>query len=933
MTHPDRVEFVQLTGQPRATLGLDVVSFVPDKRFQLLSYLAYHGDWIGRERLAFLFWPDTDSANARQNLRGLVQRLRTLPWAEEIEATRQQIRWLVDSDVARYREALRRGRDDDALEAYSGPLLLGMHSDDAGEYGEWLEIERQQLYAQWRSVALQRVRALGPSRYRAAVGLLRRVLDADPLDEEAVRLSLAAAARAGRPEDGRSTYRAFAARLDDEMGLEPTAETVAAYEALATVPESLAPVEDELPTVPLQVPEAQVEEILLPPARRYSLPTPATTFIGRESELADVTERLRDPTCRLLSIVGSGGVGKTRLALNAAEELRDDFPDGTVFVPLDAVVTHENVPTVLATALGVSLAPDGDPLTQVVRSLRDSHALLVLDNFEQVLLAVPVVLALLEGCPRVKLLVTSREPLHLEAEWLYPLEGFKCPPVREAIASLLTFAAVALFVERARRVRPAFAITSGDAAALTHLCHLTGGMPLAIELAAVWVRALPVHTIVQEVSRNLDLLEFDASDRVPRHRSVRATFEQSWAMLTEGERSAMQRLAVFRSAFLPQSAVFVTGASHAILAALVDKSLLKFRDDGRFDRHPLLLSFTQEKLAADEAVREETERRHRAYYLRFLRERTDRARGPSPAAALLEIDGELPEILAAATLARERQKSADLVAFMRLLAIDTGYLQARGYVPTMIELLEAASEAAIAAGSWVAAQDLMGRLGDAYGTHHGDFSKGLEAYRSAAEFARRSGNTGREAVMESMAGTMRFRIEKGGINAELDRALALANASGDDLCLAAVLEHRGYVLGSMEAWTEANELYRQSLEVVDRLDAERDADPFEINRRRFYGLLNLGETEQHLDRFEAALAAREQAMRIAEESGNQVWSAHAFSELGEMYESIGKRSTANEHLVRAIELYRANHVTAEVDRLTAFMELHGYDVPVEPGPS
>lgn len=937
MPGTSRVELVRLTGQPRVVSGSDGVPFVPDKRYQLLAYLAYNGEWTGRERVAALFWPDTDTGTSRQNLRALLQRLKTVPWSEEVSVTPHQLLWAPPTDVARYRAALLEGREDEALAAYAGPLLTGLESDDDGEFSEWLQIEREKLRGDWRGVALARIRSSGATDARLAADLYRRLLDDDPLDEEAVRVYLGAMARAGRVDEARAAFRSFAASLREEMGLEPTSETVAAYEDLDRVAVR------DLRNVPSDE-QSLVYESTVEAARGLAAQTPAaaagggaqavtaarqlprlaTTFVGREAELIDITTRLRDPTCRVLTIIGPGGVGKTRLALRVAHDMGDEF-DAVGFVPLDSVASPDEIPTAIAGALGVSLVAGVPPLKQVARALKGHSSLLVLDNFEQVVEAAPVVIDLLEAEPGVKVLVSSRVRLGLEAEWLFPLEGLGYPEADTPSLTAIEYPAVRLFVERARRVRPKFSLGDEQLDRVARLCRDVAGLPLALELAASWIRSLPLDEIVAAPTTSLDLLQSTDRDTTERHRSIRATFEQSWTLLTEAEQSVLQRLAVFRSAVAYDAALFVADASRAVLTALVDKSLLRLGDDGRYDRHPLLLAFSSEKLAASPGEKEAVAERHAAYYLRFLRERVDGARGRRPAATLAAIDAEMPEILAAARWAKNNGKSRHLVAFMSLLEIDTGYLRARGYGPETVELLEASASAATEAGWWEGAHDLTGRLGDVYSNYRGEAQLGLKAYLAAAELARRGGNSKREAVFLSSVGSLRMRLEPGSWAEELDQALELARASNDDLCLAIVLEQRAAAVGESGELEASAALARESLEAVDRLEDAMAIEPHELYRRRFFALMTLGEVERLQGRFSEAKALRQESLRIAEESGNSVWAAFALHMLGELSGREGDLDAARGYLVRARSIYEENQVAAQLNQLAALWKELGYD--------
>lgn len=941
---------VQLTGRAHVRVESSLVPFEPDKRYQVLAYLAYAGDWVGRERLAFLFWPDTHSSNARQNLRGLLQRVRNLAWSPELEAGPHRARWPVSSDVAALRRALGEGAVGDALEAYHGPLLEGLDPADEDEFGEWLRMEREALHSDWRGAILRFARGGAEADPERAHAMLLRLVGADALDEDAVRLAMEVSARSGNPEEALRLYRDFGMRLEEAMGLEPTSATLATLEAVE------AQMADRAAWLALPPDTAEGSDRAMS-AAPTAIPGDRTSFVGRERELEEVLDRLRRPDCRLLTITGAGGIGKTRVALRAAGALARELPGGATFVELETWVSPETVPAAIAESLGLPPQADQVPFQQVAQHLRERKVLLLLDNFEHLLEGAVWVSRLLQACPGVKVLVTSRQRLQLSEEWLYPLEGLAYPPrdgdaavlgVREdvgtrvddeatrvdevatwgdPVASASNYGAIRLFVDRAARVRPGFRLRQVDLPAVLELCRLTRGFPLAIELAAAWARALPLRDIVDGIAQGLDLLATESRDVTDRHRSIRLTFEHSWRLLSAPEQTAARRLAVFRGPIRRDAAAYVAGAGPAVLAALVDKSVLRLNERDRYDRHPLLQRYLLEKARASEEEYTATLTRHRAYYVRFLRDRTDRARGTDPGAALAEIDGQMVDILYAAEVARSRGETGSLVALMRLLALDTGYLPARGYGPQTFALLEAAAEAAPAVADEEAPFDLVGRLGDAYRGHVGDATKGRAAYRRARELARQRGDTAREAVFLGLCGVAAYHHGDEAADGQLAEALALARASGDDLACATVLEQHGFVFASRERWSEASDLFRTALEHLDRVEEAGSAEPYDINHQRFFATLNLGETEFRSDRFDAALDLRREALGIAEVCHNPIWSAHALQEMGEMYESVGDRDRAREFLTRAFTLYRDNHVAAYVERLGEYMREHGLALP------
>jgi predicted ATPase/DNA-binding CsgD family transcriptional regulator len=325
-----------------------------------------------------------------------------------------------------------------------------------------------------------------------------------------------------------------------------------------------------------------------------ALPTQATSFVGRAAELADLAHLLADPRVRLLTIWGPGGIGKTRLALEAAARTATRFADGVVFVPLQAVRNAEGILTALANALAIPLTAAGDPSEQLLAALRDKRLLLLLDNTEQLADEVALCSRLVAAAPGLTLLVTSREALQLQEEWLYPLAGLALP------ADATQGDAVELFVERARQFGYELRSEAERADAM-RICRLVEGMPLAIELAAAWTRTLSCAAIAAEVERGLDLLTARTRNAPERHASLRAVFDESWVLLSAEEQRAFSRLSLFQAGFGAAAAAAVAGASLRLLDELIAKSLLRRVSGERYQIHELLRQYGLERLAQSDA--------------------------------------------------------------------------------------------------------------------------------------------------------------------------------------------------------------------------------------------------------------------------------------------------------------------------------------------
>jgi predicted ATPase len=400
------------------------------------------------------------------------------------------------------------------------------------------------------------------------------------------------------------------------------------------VPDS-GPAATEDPAVPALSAEAATEVTTDSP-HPAPLPAASTPFIGRVRELDELVELLGDDDTRLITIVGPGGAGKTRLALESARRSMSKFAHGVAYIPLGSLPTPDVLPEALALALGVPLARRTDPLDEIIDFLRDRQVLLVLDNFDTLAPAAVVLARILECAPRVRLLVTSRERLHLLEETLVPVDGLRLGADSDAVA---------LFVSAARRQDRRFSLNARNTAAVERICTLLGGMPLAVELAAAWVRILSCDEILAELGRDIDILSSSGVALPDRHSSLRATFDASWRLLSAVEKSALSRLSVLRSAFDREAAAVIAGADVPVLRALLEKSLLS-RESERFVMLEVVRQYAVEQLQHDEAAEAEARGRHMTYFGAMLaRVQQDAARWDR--VALERIAGHIDDVRAA----------------------------------------------------------------------------------------------------------------------------------------------------------------------------------------------------------------------------------------------------------------------------------------------
>ncbi len=358
---------------------------------------------------------------------------------------------------------------------------------------------------------------------------------------------------------------------------------------------------------------------------KTNLPIFPTPLIGREGELGSLSQLLRGPQCRLLTLVGPGGIGKTRLAIETASQLQDVFTDGVHFVPLASVNATDFIVPVIADSVGFAFQGAGstDPKMQLFSYLREKQELLLIDNVEQLLTepGVEVLVELLAHAPRVKMLVTSRESLEFQEAWVYEVQGLPIPEQSSEERDVQN-TCVELFLQRARRSNVGFNAMRADYPAIVRVCQLVEGNPLAIELAASWVRTLSCTEIAEEIERGLDFLSVSARDLPARHHSMRAVFDHSWKLLTEEEQGALLRLSVFRGGFTREAAQQVAGVTLELLSALVIRSLIHRSRAGRYDLHELIRQYGAERFAERSEEQAEVRARHGRFYLSWITEQT-----------------------------------------------------------------------------------------------------------------------------------------------------------------------------------------------------------------------------------------------------------------------------------------------------------------------
>lgn len=646
---------ITLLGEFSITIDDKVYAFSGDRPISLLTYLVLHRDTaVSRQQLAFTLWPDSSDSQARTNLRNLLHTLRqTVPQVDDILATDSTtLRWQSDPaqhiDVAEFEKKLATAADaisseekiacfESAVALYKGDLL-------PGNYDDWIMPLREELRQQYLDALQQLVSLLEQQKaYRAAARYGQRHLMHDPLDEQAYVQLMRLYALGGDRAGLRRVYSACVATLRQELDVEPSTATQAAYEQLMRLeaPGSTLPESSSIETAP---------------ANPRPLPQPATQFVGREAELGHIAELLANPGCRLLTIVGPGGMGKTRLALESAIGHQRIFADGAVWVPLMPVQTTEQVATAVADALRYRLSGTTPATSELSNVLKNKELLLVFDNFEHVIEATSFLSDILEKTTSVKLLVTSQQTLAMQAEWRFEL-GAMPMPTEQTLTAWSSSSAIQLFEQSARRVSGNFAMNNETYRHVARICQLVGGIPLGIELAASWTRLLSCEEIAAEIENSLDFLTVHLKDVPARHRSLRAVFDYSWGMLTPLEQQALACLSLFRGGFTREAAEQVAGASLSLLSSLTDRSLVQRIGVGRFGLHSLVRQYAHDALRAEASWHQKAGQQHMEYYLPWIADKREALCSERQKEAVHEMTLELANIRIAWQQAIVQQRS------------------------------------------------------------------------------------------------------------------------------------------------------------------------------------------------------------------------------------------------------------------------------------
>jgi predicted ATPase len=677
---------------------------------------------------------------------------------------------------------------------------------------------------------------------------------------------------------------------------------------------------------------------------RHNLPAQPTPFVGREAELTEMARLLGDPDVRLLTIFGAGGMGKTRLALEAGAAQVDNFQHGVYFVSLAALDSVEAIVPTTAGALGFSFFEGGEPRQQLLDYLREKNKLLIMDNFEHLLTrpepgggdGVGLVTDILQMAPEVKIVSTSRARLNVQGEYLFHLAGMDYPeplPAAEAetpedatgLEGWTDYSAVKLFLQSARRVRPGFELAAADLEYVARICRLVQGMPLGILLAAAWLTILTPAEIAAEIETSLDFLEMEQRDVPERQRSIQAVFDHSWNLLTDREQEVFQRLSVFRGGFRREAAQRVAGASLRELRALVDRSLLGRDPAGRYGIHELLRQYAAKQLGQAPAAESAARGQHCTYYAGFLQDREVDLVGRDQKQALVEIGVEIENVQAGwdwavaqgkveeldrsleslaefyrirawfqegeETFARAAQSLAEVQeeigerttkrALGKVLLQQGRFCHSLGLVEKATDLLQE---------SLSMFRDLGARREVAYALNHLEYCVGLrgrdnqpllqEALAISKEIGDRRGIA---LALRSLGWAAAEQGEYGAAKQLFQESLALFRELGNHEGIGQALYGLGYIAWLLGEYGEAKQLHHESLALSREVgDQKGIAD----------ALKNLAQVVAGLEEYGEAKELYQESLALHKEIGNQRGIADVLSDLGEVANVQGEYAEA-----------------------------------------
>jgi predicted ATPase/DNA-binding SARP family transcriptional activator/tetratricopeptide (TPR) repeat protein len=857
---------VELDGKP-------VVTFETDKTRALLVYLAVESSRPHRrEHLAGLLWSDIPEKRALQNLRQTILYLRKALCVERsaapcLIATRDEVQlnpafdtWL---DVSAFSSALdeaychyqrRSGHGwlnirllQRGLAQVKGDFLEQFYLGGSPLFDEWASLQREEYNRRTlEALALLADYYQRRSEYELARQTTLRIVELAPWEETAQAQMMRLLAMDKQWSAAQNQYAILRRYLRDQVGVEPSQATLSLFDEIRTA--------------------ATQNKVFPPnlPLARHNLPNMPTPFVGRDADLDYISKQLSDPECRLLTLLGPGGIGKTRLALEAARDQVGITADGVFFVPLVSVNSREQIPSAIADALGLVFSERGDPQTQLLEYLRQKQILLVLDNFEHLLAAqgsTNLLSEVLRQASGIKLMVTTRERLHLQEECVYTLEGMAYPARDDTpLEASGSFDALNLFERLAQQVHGNFFLDTSNLSSIIRICQLLDGLPLGVELAAAASWDCTCAEIARRIAQGFDELTTYASNVPPRHRSLHAAFDVSWQLLTAAQQHVFCCLSAFRGGFeisaiqaLLEDTIPLSEL-HPLLSALVEKSLLRRTPTGRYELHEAIRQYAAGRLSGMPELSSAIQAKHARYYADLIANQTGSLKSSNQANALNLIHPEIENTRCAWEWLVSNRCTVEISHCVESIFL---YFNIRSQFTEGIELFQQAVHA-------------------------------LEGYE-AGILAR--------GMCLSRLGALAYRARNHTLAQEaLDRSLEIFNRLDEPSELAFCQIYSGGVMMRKANYNAAQALAQNSLALYRTLGDEWGES---------YALYFLSLVKNRTGRFEEALPLSAEAVAVSRRLGNPHRLIAPLNLLGDIACVRGDYETAESHFLESLEISRA----------------------------
>lgn len=647
-------------------------------------------------------------------------------------------------------------------------------------------------------------------------------------------------------------------------------------------------------------PDSEPASLFHQPAPHH-LPLSPTPLLGRDPELVAMDRIFKEPPCRLLTLTGMGGIGKTRLAMEFASRQQSRFPRGVHYIPLTSINSAELIVPAIAEVLEFTFSGPANLQEQLFGYLAETvtqPALLILDNLEHLLAQSPaaaeLVAEILRRFSNIKILCTSRERLNLHDEWMYELHGLPIPP-NKFVEKLEDYSAAELFLQRARQIHADFELTETDRPALVRICQLLEGIPLAIELAAAWAGMLSCREIAQEIERNIDFLTTSMRDIPERHRSLKATFDHSWRLLSDEERDALSRLSVFHGGLGRFAAEKVADATLHLLASLVSKSLVRRTEDGRYDLHEVIRQYAQAHLEQDSEKYFDNHDRHCEYYLALASEYERKLKSAQQQVAVHQMSVELDNMRAAWDWGIKRGKFEALGRAVRSFG---WFYEVTGMLQDGIEQLELLIRASSSEPGDIHAKKALGSALVHQGLLNfrtGEFVYALELYKRSIGILRSVDAPALLADALIFSGTI-SHLNGDYLEAKelIQEGLLYARAANDSWFAAYGIYNLGHVDSLLGEYQKGYEQMQAGMKLWREL-----GDPHSIS----LGLNFLVETQLALGQPELAIAGMRESIALCEQTKNRWGLGTAYRYLGLATLATGRNDEAQGYFQKSLEVF------------------------------